>query len=238
VAGQSEPWSIFSQGGGDAAAVTWAQDLLTEIGAPVTAGNEQFVYDWEKSEGGGGQDNPLNQGDVPGHPELTYTGSQYGGGAAGYVSVAAGLQGAADYLAMPAYAGVKSALLANNPAGAEQALWASPWAGSHYGYGSAWNKSPLPGQAGAITETAAITPASVAAGAVSGVESLLPGGQGLSGEAASIFSSVLAPFETWALRIFIGLAGAVLIIAALLLAARHSDTGRDVEDTAAMGALA
>jgi hypothetical protein len=143
-------WSIFSQGGGSGAALTWAQDLLKRLGAPLTAGNEQMVYDWETSEGGGGQYNPLNQGDVPGDPSLTSTGSQYGGGAADYVSWDAGLTGAADYLAMPAYAGVLAGLVSNDPKAAETALWDSPWAASHYGYGSAWSDAALPGKASVL----------------------------------------------------------------------------------------
>ena len=54
-------WSIFSDGGGPGAAVTWAQDLLGQIGAPQSTANEQVIYDWEVSEGGGGRYNPLNQ---------------------------------------------------------------------------------------------------------------------------------------------------------------------------------
>jgi hypothetical protein len=140
-------WSIFSNGGGDGAAVTWAEDFLSQLGAPVTPGNEQFVYDWEQSEGGGGEYNPLNEGPVPGQPQLTTTGSQYGGGAADYASYAAGIQGAVDYLDMSNYTQVKAALMANNPTEAEQALFASPWAASHYGYGSSFSAAPLPGQA-------------------------------------------------------------------------------------------
>jgi hypothetical protein len=143
-------WSIFTQGGGDGAALTWAQDLLQALGAPVTEGNEQFIYDWEQSEGGGGQYNPLNQGVDPNNPSLTDSGNQYGGGAANYVSYAAGIQGAVDYLNMPNYAGVKSALMANNPTSAEAALIQSPWAASHYGYGSAFSNAPLPGQSSSL----------------------------------------------------------------------------------------
>lgn len=146
------PWSILnpSQGGGKGAAFTWAIDLLKKIGAPTTAGNEQFVYDWEVSEGGGGKFNPLNQGPVPGDPSLTSTGQQYGGGAADFVSWDAGLQGAADYLAMPAYAGVLSALDANDPQQARTALFSSSWASSHYGYGSAFSDAALPGRPSAL----------------------------------------------------------------------------------------
>lgn len=139
------PWSIFTDGGGDLVAKGWAEQLLKMIGAPVTPGNVQFVYDWEKSEGGGGKFNPLNQGPVPGQPNLTTTGSQYGGGAADFASWQAGLTGASAYLHMPAYSGVLAALKRNDPVGARSALWASPWAASHYGYGSNWANVPAPG---------------------------------------------------------------------------------------------
>lgn len=137
-------WSIFQQGGGKGAAVTWAQDLLELIGAPVTAGNVQFIYDWEVSEGGGGKYNPLNQGPVPNHPELTTTGSQYGGGAADFASYQAGLQGASDYLNMPNYTAVKAAIMNNDPTAARSALINSPWAASHYGNGSAFASDTPP----------------------------------------------------------------------------------------------
>lgn len=144
-------WSIFSDGGGQGAAVTWAQDLLQQIGAPETTANQQVVYDWELSEGGGGKYNPLNQGPVPGDPQLTSTGPQFGGGAADYVSWAAGLQGAADYLAMPNFAAIKAALVANNAEGARTAIIASPWAASHYGGGSGFSGAALPGKASALS---------------------------------------------------------------------------------------
>lgn len=143
-------WSIFSDGGGQGAAATWADDLLHKIGAPRSPGNEQFIYDWEVSEGGGGRYNPLNQGPVPGHPELTSTGPQYGGGAADYVSWAAGLAGAADYLGMASFTGIRDALRANRPAAARSALISSPWAQSHYGGGSAFSNAPLPGHKSAL----------------------------------------------------------------------------------------
>jgi len=154
-------WSIFTDGGGDPVAAAWAKQLLQMIGAPVTPGNEQFIYDWEKSEGGGGKYNPLNQGPVPGNPTLTTTGSQYGGGAADYASWAAGLQGAVDFLNMSNYTAVLSNLKANNPVGARTALWASPWASSHYGYGADWSNAPLPGT------TATVLPAALTTGSAS-----------------------------------------------------------------------
>lgn len=155
-------WSIFTDGGGNGAALTWAKDLLGKIGAPQSRANEQFIYDWEVSEGGGGKYNPLNQGPVPGGPGLTTTGSQYGGGAADFKNWADGLTGAADYLQMSAYAGVLDGLRNNDAAAARSALIASPWAASHYGYGSSFSDSPLPGQASALA------PAGGGAGSTSG----------------------------------------------------------------------
>lgn len=147
------PWSIFSDGGGPGAALTWANDLLQKIGAPLSAGNEQMVYDWEVSEGGGGRYNPLNQGPVPGHQELTTTGQQYGGGAADFASWSAGLTGAADYLQMPSFKGIADALRRNDPVTARADLIASPWAASHYGGGSSFSSNPIPGKASALPTT-------------------------------------------------------------------------------------
>lgn len=138
-------WSIFTDGGGKGTAQSWAQSLLTAIGAPTTQDNVQVVYDWEVSEGGGGKYNPLNQGPVPGHPELTSTGSQYGGGAADYASWQAGLTGATDYLNMQSYVAVKKALVAGDSNAARSAIIASPWASSHYGSGANFSRDPLPG---------------------------------------------------------------------------------------------
>jgi hypothetical protein len=179
-------WSIFQQGGGQGAAVTWAKDFLSALGVSQSPANVQFVYDWEVSEGGGGKYNPLNQGPVPGQPQLTTTGSQYGGGAADFASYQAGITGAVDYLNMPAYSGVLAALKSSNYKAAEQALWASPWAASHYGYGASWSTATPPGAqplAGGTapdgTSTTGLTipgigslsPSSIASGLLGGIAS-------------------------------------------------------------------
>lgn len=150
-------WSIFTDGGGQGAAVTWAEDLLKALGVPTSSANVKMIYDWELAEGGGGKFNPLNQGPVPGQPSLTSTGQQYGGGAADFVSWQAGIQGAVDYIHMPAYAGVLQGLQQSNYSQATSSLWASSWAASHYGYGSAWPgtapgaASPLGSGGGGVT---------------------------------------------------------------------------------------
>lgn len=143
-------WSIFNQGGGKGVAVTWANDLLDAIGAPKSPGNVQVIYDWEVSEGGGGKYNPLNQGPVPGHPELTTTGSQYGGGAADYANWQAGITGAADYLAMSNFRAIKNALVSGNSTQARSAIISSPWAASHYGSGSRFSNEAPPGAGAAL----------------------------------------------------------------------------------------
>lgn len=146
-------WSIFREGGGDNVAVAWAQQLLTKLGVPVTPGNTEFIYQWEKSEGGGGKFNPLNTGGVYGHPELTTTGEQYGGGANDFASWDAGLIGSAINIQTPGpdnYPAIITALRNNDPAGARQALWNSGWAASHYGYGSNWSNAALPGSSGNV----------------------------------------------------------------------------------------
>jgi hypothetical protein len=176
-------WSIFQQGGGDGAALTWAKNLIAADGIPDTPAVEQFVYDWEKSEGGGGKYNPLNQGPVPGHPELTTTGEQYGGGAADFASYQAGIQGAVDYLNMPNYAAVQSALKNGDAVSARAALIRSPWAASHYDYGAAFSSAPTPGQTsnllgdpstGVAAGTGNVQPAANAATAGFSLSSLVP----------------------------------------------------------------
>lgn len=171
------PWSIFRDGGGPGAALTWAADLLGKISAPLTPANEQVIYDWEVSEGGGGRYNPLNQGPDPGNPSLTSTGSQYGGGAADYVSWSAGLQGAADYLSMPNFRGIADALRSGNAAQARADIIASPWAASHYGGGASFSSSAPPGHASAlppVSPSASLTSSS-SGGIFGGVSDALSG---------------------------------------------------------------
>lgn len=146
-------WSIFKQGGGEAVAVGWAQQFLSALGAPVTPGNVEFIYQWEKAEGGGGKYNPLNTGPVRQHPEWTTTGEQYGGGAADYTSWSTGILGPKYFLEhyqQATYSKILSALKNNDPAGARAALIASPWAASHYGWGKHWPNVHVPGVAAVL----------------------------------------------------------------------------------------
>lgn len=193
------PWSIFTDGGGPGVALSWADDLLTKIGAPVTAGNEQLVYDWEVSEGGGGAYNPLNQGPVPGQPDLTTTGQQYGGGAADFAGWGAGIEGAADYLSMPNFAAIKNALVSNDPAAARSAIIDSPWAASHYGGGRNFSDVPVPGKKSALPGLGSIdlNPVHIITGAASSA-------------ASSVFDRIAADLEHAAIVVPIIVAAAAV----------------------------
>lgn len=222
------PWSIFTDGGGPGSALTWAVDLLKQIGAPQTAGNEQFVYDWETSEGGGGKYNPLNQGPVPGDASLTTTGQQYGGGAADYASWAAGLTGAADYLNMPNFTGIRDALKANNPVQARSALINSPWAASHYGNGTAFSNSPAPGKASALPGP--MGDAGSSAGS---------SGSGITGAITSAFTGLGTSFKTTAITGAVVLAGGALMVWGFARATGAKQKAEGAAGTAAkIGAVA
>lgn len=232
------PWSIFTDGGGDGAAKTWAQKLLQADGAPDTPANEQFVYDWERSEGGGGKYNPLNQGPVPGHPELTTTGSQYGGGAADFANYQAGIQGAVDYLNMPNYTAVQAALKAGNANQARSALIASPWAASHYGGGASFSNAPLPGQSSSLLGDGGSNAQSASHGTATGTPvnwfSNLFSYQGQLNDLKDLFgavtgqgsgSSVASGFASLFVRLGLILLGALLLLVGTL---RFTNTDKTV----------
>lgn len=207
-------WSIFKEGGGQGAAQSWATSLLQAIGAPQTQQNIQVVYDWEVSEGAGGKYNPLNQGPVPGHPELTTTGSQYGGGAADYASWQAGLQGAVDYLNMQNFASIKKALVAGNAEAARAAIIASPWAGSHYGNGASFATTALPGQSTAL-------PGITNANFITGITG------GASGIANGVFDGVLSALGISDLKDLAERAALILLGGLLLVIGLFRFVGRD-----------
>jgi hypothetical protein len=126
--------------------VNFAGALLRTIGAPVTRGNLQVIYQWQVSEGSGGWYNPLNGGDFG---NLAVSGTQFGGGANNYPSLAVNVRGMAGILLDPAnaqygYGPVVSALRANDPGAARIAIVNSAWATSHYNGGSAFSNAPLP----------------------------------------------------------------------------------------------
>jgi hypothetical protein len=244
-------WSIFSQPSGDELAKGWATDLLKAIQAPVTPGNLQFIYDWEVSEGGGGEYNPLNQGPVPGDPSLSTTGEQYGGGAANFATWAAGVQGAADYIegtggVGDAYHGILTALRANDPTAARAALIASPWAASHYGYGAAFSDEPLPGGEAVLPPYSPTSGAAASSSGIGGVVKDIVSGLALPvswaedllngpSDVAQAIVGLASPFVKVAesvdwlfhpnhwIRVFAGAAGGFLLLSSVQRLSRISE---------------
>lgn len=248
-------WSIFQQGGGDPAAVQWAHDLESMLGIQQSDANTQFIYDWEKSEGGGGKYNPLNQGPVPGHPELTTTGEQYGGGAADYASYGAGLQGAVDYLHMSNYTHVLSSLQAGDAAGARSALIASPWASSHYGGGANFSNAPVPngtqqltsamttpggggGLGGLAGDLAGLATGSGVGGTVPKPLSGIAGdvANGITGALSSLVTPLKVPFEHMAVRVALVAFGAVAVLVGVATLMRDGTSGA-VDPIASLGSI-
>ncbi len=131
---------INPQGGMNSTSrAVWAKTFLSQLGAPMTPGNLQFVYDWQISEGGSGN-NPLNTG----KSKASSTGNSSAGGAAGYSTVQSGIDGAIEYVgSMSNYRNLKAKLMDGSSYQADvAALIASPWAASHYG--GRLNSSPFP----------------------------------------------------------------------------------------------
>ena len=123
----------------------WAKLVLVYGGWPVTEANVTVMVQWMREENGPdnwfNRNNPMNNGQ----------GSGGGSGLGSYDSLDTGgvLRGrgpAADSIYAPIAAGLADGTSAERTA---QAIWASPWATSHYGYGANWSTSPVPVVVGA-----------------------------------------------------------------------------------------
>ena len=118
----------------------WAKLVLINGGWPVTEQNVTFMLEWMREENGTdnwwNRNNPLNNGH----------GSGGGSGLGSYDSLVTAAWYAADNLRKRSfYAAVVAALEDGTSAHAvAQAIWASPWASSHYGNGSWWSTNPVP----------------------------------------------------------------------------------------------
>ncbi|TAM70846.1 MAG: hypothetical protein EPN48_05335 [Microbacteriaceae bacterium] len=115
----------------------WAKLVLLDGGWPQTTANVTVLLRWMRQENGPpdwwNRNNPLNNG--------------YGsGGGSGFGSYAT-LEDAAMYCALNlrrGYPAIVAGLVAGTSADATaQAIWASPWAASHYGNGSHWSSAPV-----------------------------------------------------------------------------------------------
>ncbi|GAA1509755.1 hypothetical protein BJ978_001149 [Agromyces terreus] len=117
--------------------VDWAKLVLIDGDWPVTEENVTFMMRWMRQENGAdnwfNRNNPLNNGQ----------GSGGGSGLGSYATLVDAAYYAAENLKSGRYPAVDAALVAGTSADATaQAIWASPWASSHYGYGTHWSSRP------------------------------------------------------------------------------------------------
>jgi hypothetical protein len=118
----------------------WAKLVLVYGGWPVTDENVAVITQWMREENGPdnwwNRNNPLNNGH----------GSGGGSGLGSYDTLDTAAWYAADNLVKRSFytdivAGLADGSSASRTAAA---IWASPWASSHYGNGSHWTTSPVP----------------------------------------------------------------------------------------------
>jgi hypothetical protein len=118
----------------------WAELVLLLGNFPRTDGNITVMLRWMRQENGPddwwNRNNPLNNG----------WGSGGNSGLGSYDTLVIAAENAAEALhGNPGYAGIVAGFSSSAPTGQiEQAIWASPWATSHYANGGHWSSSPVP----------------------------------------------------------------------------------------------
>lgn len=120
----------------------WAIDLLAALGnATPTPATVAMVVEWTLAEDSGSgaieRNNPLNT-TMCGHNQITAINGDGACGVAGYATYQDGLDATIETVTQVNFEAIASALRANDAQAARLALWASPWAESHYGDGASW----------------------------------------------------------------------------------------------------
>ena len=129
-------YEMYSAGGTNH---DWAKLVLFYADLPVSESNVTVFTRWMRQENGTddwwNRNNPLNNG----------WGSGGGAGLGSYANLDIAAQNAAKALhGNPGYAAIVAGFAASAPtAQIEQAIWASPWASSHYANGSHWSQAPV-----------------------------------------------------------------------------------------------
>lgn len=119
---------------------SWAKLVMLSGGWPQSEANVTVMVRWMRQENGTAswwnRNNPLNNG----------YGSGGGSGLGSYDTLVTAAQKAAQNLQRnPSFATIVAAFAVSAPTNiTEQAIWASPWASSHYGNGSRWHTSSVP----------------------------------------------------------------------------------------------
>ena len=117
----------------------WAKLVLFYADLPVSDSNVAVFTRWMRQENGTNdwwnRNNPLNNG----------WGSGGGAGLGSYPNLDVAAQNAAKALhGNSGYAAIVAGFAASAPtAQIEQAIWASPWATSHYANGAHWSQAPV-----------------------------------------------------------------------------------------------
>jgi hypothetical protein len=118
----------------------WAELVLLLAEFPRTDDNITVMLRWMRQENGPddwwNRNNPLNNG----------WGSGGNSGLGSYDTLVIAAENAAEALhSNPGYAGIVAGFSSSAPTSQiEQAIWASPWATSHYANGAHWSSSPVP----------------------------------------------------------------------------------------------
>ena len=129
-------YELYSAGGTNH---DWASLVLFYADLPITESNVTVFTRWMRQENGTNdwwnRNNPLNNG----------WGSGGGAGLGSYASLDIAAQNAAKALhGNSGYAAIVAGFAASAPtAQIEQAIWASPWASSHYANGAHWSQAPV-----------------------------------------------------------------------------------------------
>jgi len=129
-------FAMYSAGGTNH---DWAKLVLLYADLPVSDSNVTVFTRWMRQENGTddwwNRNNPLNNG----------WGSGGGAGLGSYPNLDVAAQNAAKALhGNPGYAAIVAGFAASAPtAQIEQAIWASPWATSHYANGAHWSQAPV-----------------------------------------------------------------------------------------------
>ena len=117
----------------------WAKLVLLRAGFPMTDSNVTVMTRWMRQENGSdnwwNRNNPLNNG----------WGSGGNSGLGSYDSLELAAEKAAEALhSVGGYSGIVAGLATSAPTDViESAIWASPWASSHYANGGHWAYTPV-----------------------------------------------------------------------------------------------
>jgi len=118
----------------------WAKLVLLYAQFPLSESNVTVFTRWMRQENGTddwwNRNNPLNNG----------WGSGGGSGLGSYANLDVAAQNAAKALhGNPGYAAIVAGFASSAPTDViERAIWASPWATSHYANGAHWSSRPVP----------------------------------------------------------------------------------------------